>query len=149
MKLDYHPPHLILVHFPSALFPVEFAFAAIGYYRHDLSFSNAAFYVLAAGVLLGWLAAFAGLIDLSRIPKEKATGQRTGLIHGGLNVLVLSGYTVLAILQYKAPEISYATVPQLLLKAFLLLLLIAGNYLGGQLVLKYKIGTLKNDKTQS
>jgi len=56
MKLDYHPPHLILNHFPSALFPVEFAFAAIGFYRQHFTFSYAAFYVLLAGVLLGWLA---------------------------------------------------------------------------------------------
>lgn len=148
MKLDFHPPHLMLNHFPSALFPVEFAFAVIGFYRQDPSFNDAAFYTLTGGVLLGWLAAFAGIMDLARIPKEQSVAQRTGLMHGALNTLVLCGYTVLLFLQWQAPEITYATVPVLLLKVLLLLLLFGGNYLGGQLVLKYKIGTLKNDINQ-
>jgi uncharacterized membrane protein len=145
MKLDYHPPHLILIHFPSALFPMDLLYAGLGFYLQEPAFNFAAFYALAGGVAIGWLAVVFGLIDLVRIPKEKPVAQRTGLIHGSVNTLVLSGYTVLFFMQWQAPEITYATVPLLLVKALLVVLLIGGNYLGAQMVLKYKIGTIKND----
>ena len=44
MKIDFHPPHLILVHFPAALFPMEFVCAALGFYLKDATFNYAAFY---------------------------------------------------------------------------------------------------------
>jgi uncharacterized membrane protein len=148
MKLNYHPPHLILNHFPSALFPMDFVCAALAFYRQDSALNYAAFYALAGGVMVGWLAAVFGLADLLKIPKEKQVAQQTGFIHGGLNMLVLSAYSVLFMLQWKAPEITYNSAPVLVLKAVLLLFLIGGNYLGGQLVLKYKIGTINNDLKQ-
>ncbi len=30
MRLNYHPPHLILVHFPAALLPMDWVCAALG-----------------------------------------------------------------------------------------------------------------------
>lgn len=141
MKLNYHPPHLILVHFPAALFPVEFAFAVIALYKQDPSFNYAAFYALGAGVVMGWLAVVFGFMDLVRIPEENGALRTKALIHGSVNTVMLIGYSVLFLLQWKSPEIIYASTSLLLLKALLLLILMAGNYLGAQLVLKYKVGT--------
>ena len=147
MKLNYHPPHLILVHFPAALFPMEFVCSVIAVYRHDLTFSYAAFYALGGGVLMGWLAVMFGFADLVRSRDEKQNARSTALIHGSINTIMLIGYSVLFFLQWRAPEITYASTPLLLLKGLLLFLLIAGNYLGGQLVLKHKIGTINDPVT--
>lgn len=147
MKLYYHPPHLILVHFPAALFPMEFAFAVIALYKQDPTFNYAAFYALGGGVLMGWLAVIFGFIDLVRIPDSKSNVRAKALIHGLVNTLMLIGYTVLFFVQWKAFEITYSSTPILLLKAILLLILIAGNYLGAQLVLKYKVGTINDPET--
>ena len=147
MKLYYHPPHLILVHFPAALFPMEFVCAVIAVYKQDPTFNYAAFYALGGGVLMGWLAAMFGFVDLVRIPAEKSKVQKMALVHGTVNLVMLIGYSVLFFVQWKAPEITYASKGLLLLKALLLLILIAGNYLGAQLVLKYKVGTINESET--
>ena len=147
MKLNYHPPHLILVHFPAALFPVEFAFTIIALYKQDPTFNYAAFYALGGGVIMGWLAVMFGFVDLVRIPDTRSNVRAKALIHGSVNTVMLIGYSVLFFLQWKAPEITYSSTPILLLKALLLCILIAGNYLGAQLVLKYKVGTINESET--
>ena len=148
MKLHYHPPHLILVHFPAALFPMDLACSAIALYKHDPTFNYAAFYALAGGVLIGWLAVLFGFADLVKIPPEKSAAQRTALIHGSVNMLMLTGYSVVLFLQWEAGENTYASLPLLLIKGLLLILLISGNYLGALLVLKYKIATIDDPLTK-
>src|SRR5690348_11104436 len=119
MKLDYHPPHLILVHFPAALLPMDLVCAALGWYTHNSSFTAAAFYALVGGVGMGWLAAILGFVDLMRIPPEQTAVQRTALLHAGLNTLVLLGYSVLLVLQWRQPALVPATAAALLAKAAL------------------------------
>ncbi len=142
MKLSYHPPHLLLVHFPAALLPMDLVCAALGWHTHNPTFTAAAYYALAGGVVGGWLAAAFGFMDLLRIPPERPAVLRTALLHGGINSVVLTGYSVLFFLQWRLPVLATATAPVLLLKAGLLLALVAGNYLGAQLVLKYRLGTI-------
>ena len=143
MKLNYHPPHLILIHFPAALFPMDWVCSAIGLYRHDQTFATAAFYALTGGVVLGWVAVILGFIDLARISPEKEAARQTALIHGLINTCMLIGYSVIFYLQWHGSGIAFATMPVLILKSILLLTLIIGNYLGAQLVLKHKIGTIE------
>lgn len=130
MKLNYHPPHLILVHFPAALLPMDLVCAALGWYTHNPTFTAAAYCALAGGVGAGWLAVAFGFMDLIQIPPERVAAQRTALWHAGINILVLLGYSVLFFLQWRRPALAPATVPLLLGKAALLLALVAGNYLG-------------------
>ena len=145
MKLNYHPHHLILVHFPAALLPMDLACAALGWYTHNPTFTAAAYYALAGGVGAGWLAVAFGFMDLIQIPPERGAAQRTALWHGSINTAVLLGYSVLFFLQWRQPALVPATVPLLLGKTGLLLALVAGNYLGAQLVLKYRLGTIDED----
>ena len=142
MKLNYHPPHLILVHFPAALLPMDLICAALGWYTHNPSFTAAAFYALAGGVGAGWLAVVFGFLDLVRIPHEPKPVFSTALLHAGLNTCVLMGYSVLFFLEWQQPVLVSATLGVLGIKAVLLGVLMAGNYLGAQLVLKYRIGTI-------
>ncbi|ALW86365.1 hypothetical protein AUC43_15485 [Hymenobacter sedentarius] len=142
MKLNYHPPHLMLVHFPAALLPMDLVCAALGWYTHHTAFTAAAYYALAGGVGAGWLALVFGFVDLTRIPAERTAAHRTALWHAGLNTLVLMGYSVLFFLQWRQSALALATGLLLFGKAALLLALVVGNYLGAQLVLKYRLGTI-------
>jgi uncharacterized membrane protein len=142
MKLNYHPPHLLLVHFPAALLPMDLVCAALGWHTHHPTFTAAAYYALAGGVGAGWLAVAFGFLDLVRIPPEPKPIFSTALWHAGLNTGVLLGYSVLFFLEWKPPVLVPATLGVLGIKAVLLGVLVAGNYLGAQLVLKYRIGTI-------
>src|SRR5688572_15849846 len=108
MKLNYHPPHLILVHFPAALFPMEFVCAVIALYKQDPTFNYAAFYALGGGVIMGWLAVMFGFMDMVKIPDARSDVRTKALIHGSVNTVMLIGYSVLFFLKWKAPEITYS-----------------------------------------
>src|SRR5215217_7242125 len=95
MKLLKHPLHLMLIHFPAALFPMELICYYIYYTNHDTSFSQASFYAMIGGVILGWLSIVTGAIDLIQI-KDNGPLQAKALIHGSVNTNVVLGYTILA-----------------------------------------------------
>ncbi|MCW3107349.1 MAG: hypothetical protein JWQ09_1855 [Segetibacter sp.] len=140
MKFLGHPVHLMLIHFPAALFPMELVCYFIFYKTGNASFSNASFYAMCGGVLLGWLAILTGAIDLIRI-KNNGILQAKALIHGFINSTVVITYSVLAYILYRYyPNLPLATITMLAIKVALNILMLAGNYLGGNLVLKYKIG---------
>jgi uncharacterized membrane protein len=139
MKLFGHPLHIMLIHFPAALLPMELVGYAIYYFTGDASFATASFYAMAAGVLLGIPAAITGLIDLVGIPAEKPAAQRAALLHGSVNAVALLGYAVLLIAAWKRfPALPAAAAGVLAVKALLNLILIYGNYLGGELILRHK-----------
>ncbi len=63
------------------------------------------------------------------------------LIHGGINVSVIIVYTIFAYSAYKKyPALPVASLSLLIIKGALVSLMIIGNYIGGSLILKYKIG---------
>lgn len=140
MKLFGHPIHIMLIHFPSALLPMEFVCSAIGYYAHITAFSFAAFYALCGGIVLGWLTIITGLSDLLQVYEEKPGAIQKVLWHGGINFIVILIYTILAYLNYKNyPALKPDGVAILASKAGLIAFMMAGNYLGGNLILKHKI----------
>ncbi len=142
MKILGHPVHLMLIHFPAALFPVELIFYYIYYRTGNVSFADASFYAMGAGAILGWLAILTGTIDLIMIKEEQAEAKVKALIHGFINATVVLVYSILAYVLYKKyPDLPAATIMMLGVKAALNILMIAGNYLGGTLILKYKIAT--------
>ncbi len=142
MKLFGHPVHVVLIHFPSALFPMDFACALIAIYTSNTSFNDSAFYAATGGVLTGWLAAMTGLLDLAGVAKDKPRSLNKALLHGGLNATVLLGYTVLTFLTFKHyPKLANDSILKLAVKGILIVLLLVGNYFGGSLILKDKIGT--------
>jgi len=141
MKILGHPLHVILIHFPSALFPMDFVFAVLAIYTGNNTFNDSAFYVSVAGMLAGWLAVITGAIDLAGVAKNKPASLNKALLHGGINSTVLIAYTVLAFLSYKHyPELSDDSELKLIVKGLLIILLLVGNYFGGSLILKDKVG---------
>jgi uncharacterized membrane protein len=147
MKLLGHPIHLLLIHFPTALLPMDDLFSIFSYYTKDSSYMPVAFYCLQAGVLCGIAAIVTGLVDFLRISGEKKIAKGTAMIHGFINTTVLLFYGIFAYRSVQLfPHLVVPGVGILVLKTALLLTLFVGNYLGGKLVLEYGIGT-KNKNT--
>lgn len=141
MKIFGHPPHIMLIHFPSALFPMELVCYALFYYTGDRSFGDAAFYAVLGGAGVGWLAVLFGAWDLMKLSPDRPKVVAAALIHGSINLVVLVGFSVFAYATFRNyPELTPARLPVLIIKGALVLCLLAGNYLGGNLILRHKVG---------
>ena len=140
MRLLGHPVHVMLIHFPSALFPMELVCYGLLFFTGKTSFATASYYAMAGGVALGWLAAIAGAFDLGKIPPYKPGVVKKALIHGSINSSVLIAYTVFVYLVSKQyPNVPDASPGLLVVKAILVSVMIVGNWLGGELILKHKV----------
>ena len=141
MKILGHPIHIMLIHFPSALLPMDFACSALGYYTGNSSFTDASFFAMAGAVLFGCLAIITGTFDLVGLIEGKPLALKKALIHGGINATVIIAYSVLAFRAWKQfPELTQDGIGLLVLKGCLVTFMIVGNYLGGSLILKHKVG---------
>jgi uncharacterized membrane protein len=129
----------MIVHFPVALFPVSIGLYAAGKFLDNQTMFQAAFYCLIAGVALGWIAGITGIIDLFlNIVKHGKDAIRRAYLHGSVQATVLTGFTIIASVQYKNPSL-IAALPtwMLVIEISLVIALFVGNYLGGELLLKY------------
>lgn len=139
-KFAGHPIHVMIVHFPLALFPVSLLFDLVYYKSSDSSFSAMSFYCMVIGVTGGYIAAVFGTIDLVNLKKEPAV-MNTALIHAGINVTVVFSYTILVALRYK--QVNFAGDSQELFAGANLLLnimMIIGAHYGGNLIFRHKVG---------
>ncbi|HNP08128.1 MAG TPA: DUF2231 domain-containing protein [Cyclobacteriaceae bacterium] len=144
MKILGHPVHLMLVHFPAALFPIECLFYALLVYTGHLDYAFVSFCILLCGVGFGWVAAIFGALDMASISSEKVDVIKRALIHGSINGTVLIAYTVMAYSLYLSyPSLPEGSVFMLVFKIFLVLFLVIGNFIGGNLVLKDKVGLIQ------
>ena len=136
-----HPLHIMLIHFPSALLPMDVVCYAIYYFTGNTSFAFASFYALTGAVVTGWLSILFGTLDIVSIAPENREAIKKALLHGGINVTVIIIYTVIAYSIYKRfPQLPVASITVLVIKAFLVTCMVIGNYIGGSLILKHKIG---------
>ena len=140
MRVFRHPVHVMVIHFPSALFPMELICYGLLFFTGEKSFATAAYYAMVGGVVFGWLAVTTGLMDLVKIPPYKTAVVKKALIHGTINSSVLIAYTVFVYLVSKQyPDLREATLGLLVVKTILVSVLIVGNWLGGELILKHKV----------
>lgn len=141
MKLFGHPIHIMLIHFPSALLPMDFVCSLLANYSSNSSFTDAAFFAQAGGVMLGIVAIITGAFDLIGVAEDKPLALKKALIHGGINGTVILAYSVLAFRGYKNfPDLVPDGSILLIVKACLVTFMMAGNYFGGSLILKYRVG---------
>jgi uncharacterized membrane protein len=144
MKIFGHPLHVILIHFPTALLPMDLVCSVLSHNMNKPSLIDAAFFAMIGGVVFGWLAIVTGTFDLLKVADEKPDLLKKVLVHGGINALVLSGYSIIFFLRYKSyPDLEPDNNLLLITKGTLVLILFLGNFLGGRLILKYKIGVEK------
>ncbi|MBS1646189.1 MAG: DUF2231 domain-containing protein [Bacteroidetes bacterium] len=140
MKLLGHPIHIILIHFPSALLPLDVLFSVLALYLNKTELCYVSACMTLSGAAFGWLAITTGLFDLTHIADKKPDHLKKALVHGGINTVVLIGYSVLAFMVYKKmPLVTYDSMAILVTKIVLVLTLIVGNFIGAELILKHKV----------
>ncbi len=134
MRFLGHPVHVMLVHFPVALWPAHWCFHVFARWLPPGLAGPGAFWLLAGGTGVGWLAALAGLTDLVPLSRTGGRPLARGLAHAAINGTVLLAFTVLLGLELpRYPGIAHGT-GALVAEAALLALLGAGNHFGGAVI---------------
>jgi uncharacterized membrane protein len=136
-KLFGHPIHPMLIPFPLGLLATALVFDLIHLLFDEASLTRAAYYMIAAGIIGGLLAAVFGLIDWSAIPGG-TRAKSIGLQHMVLNVIVLVLFAVAWFLRNDEPHDVDTT-------SFILELIGGGiaavsGWLGGELVDRLGVG---------
>ena len=131
MRLFGHPIHVMLIHFPVALWPAHGLLHLFSSQLPAGVSSITGFWLVAAGTALGWFAALCGGADLLAIWRKKdKTRLTSGLTHGLINGTVLAGFTTLFLMEYAHyPAIAHGST-FLGIEALLILAMFIGNYFG-------------------
>jgi uncharacterized membrane protein len=138
-----HPIHVMLVHFPSALYPFSIALDWIAFTSVNASLASTGYYSLLGAVATSVLAMIFGAIDLLQIdPKNKAW--KTALLHGGLNLLWLVCFATVVGIRMKRDPAAIQSVGYLITSTTFVVGMLYSNFLGGKLVLKYGVGKTGN-----
>lgn len=132
-----HPVHPMLIVFPLGLLATSFFFDLIRAAGAGESFSRAAFYMIAAGIIGGLLAAVFGLVDWLAIPKG-TRAKRIGALHGLANVAVVGLFIFSWGIRYADPDAQ--STPAVILSAVAVLLAVVSGWLGGELVDRLGVG---------
>jgi uncharacterized membrane protein len=136
-KLLGHPIHQMLIPLPLGLLAGAFLFDLLAIFTKSEGPMVAAWYMIAAGVVFGLIAAIFGLIDYLAIPPG-TRAKRVGATHGIGNVIVVVLFAVSWFLRWEDPGSPGALAIALAGAGFLL----AGvtGWLGGELVNRLSIG---------
>lgn len=137
VKLFGHPVHPMLIPFPLGLLGTAVLFDLIATFGDWDSLARAAFYMIAAGILSGLLAAVFGAIDWLAIPSG-TRARRIGLLHGSGNVLIVVLFSVAWLLRRDEPANPDGLV--LGLEIVGLLGALVTGWLGGELVDRLGVG---------
>ncbi|HYC29297.1 MAG TPA: DUF2231 domain-containing protein [Chitinophagaceae bacterium] len=141
MKFLGHPIHVLLIHFPTALLPMDVVLGFLSYYKQETVFAQAGFYCLVAGVLAGYFAMITGLVDLVKIANRKSPALNSAFLHGIINGSLILIFTVFAYKGWKVyPQINLPSMTILMVKSILIIVLFVGNYIGGKLIYTYRVG---------
>jgi uncharacterized membrane protein len=136
-RLFGHPIHQMLIVFPLGLLGTSLLFDILYLATGGEHWALASYYMIAAGILSGLLAAPFGLIDWLSIPGG-TRAKRIGGLHGGGNVVVLLLFALSWFLRRDLP-----TDPSGLeigLSALGVLLALCTGWLGGELVDRLGVG---------
>ena len=136
-KLFGHPVHPMLVVFPLGLLGTAVVFDAIRMSTGNGYWSEIAFWMMAAGIVTGLVAAPFGTIDWLAIPSG-TRAKRIGAIHGLGNVAVVGLFAFSWLLRRDAPAAPEA-LALVLAFAGAGLALVTG-WLGGELVDRLAVG---------
>jgi nitrite reductase/ring-hydroxylating ferredoxin subunit/uncharacterized membrane protein len=137
-NIKSHPIHPMLVAFPIALFITSFALDVAGIALDAPDLWAAGFYCAIAGLVGGFCAAVPGLIDWLSVVPPKSSGKKRGLLHAGLNVIVLALFLA-AVVRRGAPDATPDGINIGLTLAGVLILFYSG-WLGATLVYRNQIG---------
>ena len=132
-----HPIHPMLVNFPLGLLTTSVVFDIIHWVTGNGYWSGIAYWMIAAGVITGFLAAIVGTIDALTIPSG-TRAKSVSVLHGSGNFLILVLFGVSWFLRSSIPE-NPPIIAYVLSFLGAALLGITG-WLGGELTLRLGIG---------
>ena len=136
-KLFGHPVHPMLVVFPLGLLGMAVVFDIIRLATGNGYWSEIAFWMMAAGIVAGLIAAPFGTIDWLAIPSG-TRASRIGLLHGLGNVIVLGLFALSWWMRREAPGLPDMLA---LTASFLgISLALVTGWLGGELVDRLGVG---------
>ncbi|MFL5730968.1 MAG: DUF2231 domain-containing protein [Cytophagaceae bacterium] len=141
-KLFGHPIHVMLIHFPMAMFPVGFIFDLLSWIKETPLFAIIGFYCMGIGLAGALLASIFGVMDFLRLPDDEIIRTKA-VIHASVNMVVVFVY--LGLFLFRMPHYeTQKTVSPLLnaLNGGLILGLIVSAHYGAELILRHKIGTI-------
>jgi uncharacterized membrane protein len=131
-KVLGHAAHPILIVFPLGLLATSVIFDILCAATGNAQFPVASYWMIAAGIIGGLVAAVPGLVDWLAIPKD-TRAKRIGLYHAVGNDIVLVLFAVSWWLRRGAPNHEPTTVAFALSIVAVLLALFTG-WLGGELI---------------
>lgn len=138
VKLFGHPVHPMLIVFPLGLLATAVIFDIVFLITNNRSFPTASFYMIAAGVLGGLLAAIFGFIDWMALPNG-SRAKSIGLWHGIGNVVIVGLFAVSWLLRGNNVDFVPDGLALLLSFAGTGLALITA-WIGGELVYRLGVG---------
>ena len=136
-KLFGHAIHPILIVYPLGLLSAAVIFDVIYLVTLNPTWTTVSFWMIAAGIIGGLLAAAFGLIDYLAIPSG-TRAKRIGLLHGVVNLCVMILFIASWLLRRDSPEIPSTAAFALSFIGVGAALL--GGWLGGELVERLGIG---------
>ena len=141
-KAAGHPIHQQLIVFPLGLLATAVIFDVLWLITDTAGFATASYYMIAAGVLGGLLAAVFGTIDYLAVPTG-TRARRIGALHGVGNVVVVLLFAVSWFLRGDEPAYAPTTLAFVLALLGALLATLTG-WLGGELVSRLGVGVAED-----
>jgi uncharacterized membrane protein len=136
-KLFGHPIHQMLIVFPLGLLAMSLVFDLIARIAAWPKLHEAAFYMIAAGVISGLIAAVFGFVDFLAIPKG-TRAKRIGVLHGAGNVVVVAIFAASWLL--RRDNAAQPEILAIVLSAVAAALATVTGWLGGELVDRLGVG---------
>lgn len=137
-KVLGHAVHPMLIAFPLGLLATALIFDILYYPTDNDALATAAFFMIAAGIIGGLLAAAFGFWDWLHIPEETRAKQ-VGLLHGAGNVVVVLLFFISWLLRLRTED--HAANPfGFVLEIIAIAIALAAAWLGGELVEQLGVG---------
>lgn len=137
-KVAGHATHPMLVVFPLGLLSAAVIFDVFRLATDDLRWADAAFHTIAAGVVMGLVAAVPGLLDYLHVPSG-TRARSVGLLHAVGNVCVLAVFGVSWLVRLGLDDHVPGAVGQTLAFVGIALATVTG-WLGGELHTRLGVG---------
>ena len=140
-KLFGHAIHPIMIVFPLGLLSTAVIFDILYLLTSNTTWSTVSFWMIAAGLIGGLLAAVFGLIDFLNIPSG-TRAKRIGRYHAIANVMAMALFALSLWLRWDAPE---APTTLALVCSFVGVVdALLGGWFGGELVERLGVGVSPN-----
>ena len=136
-KLFGHAIHPILIVYPLGLLSAAVIFDVIYLVTGNPTWTTVSFWMIAAGIVGGLMAAVFGLIDFLNIPSG-TRANRIGMMHGLVNLSVMILFAASWFLRRESPEVPSTAAFALSFIGVAAALL--GGWLGGELVERLGVG---------